>query len=175
MPEIDIENCFMTHYPAGVLLRPAEEIAEVTDDIRRLAAKMIDIMLESSGVGLAGPQIGVPLRIFVFSIDATRENAKAYINPQITTSGGFEAYEEGCLSLPGINTKVRRHKECTITATDLEGNTFTEEAQGLQIRGFQHEYDHLQGVLIKDRMNQVQRIAHRKQLRQLQQDFENNK
>jgi peptide deformylase len=162
----------MTRYPAAVLGKPAKPVGEINDDIRELAAKMIDIMVETHGVGLAGPQAGVNLRIFVFSHDATRENARVYINPEIETSGGLEANYEGCLSLPGIEAKIKRFKKCTITATDLEGNRFTEEADGIEIRGFQHECDHLDGMLIKDRMGQAQKIGARKHLRKLQEDYE---
>ena len=155
MSDVDIDKCCITHFPAPVLARPAEPIDEITDDIRRLADKMIDIMLERKGVGLAGPQVGVNLRIFVASADGTRENARVYINPEITVSGGLEASEEGCLSLPEIRAKVKRYKKCSVTATDLDGERFTEVGEGLLIRVFQHEFDHLEGMLIKDRMGQV--------------------
>jgi len=158
-----------------VLARPAKPIAEITDDVCRLAEKMIDIMLQNKGVGLAGPQAGVDLQIFVVSLDGTKENAKVYINPEITPSGSLEENDEGCLSLPGIYTKIKRHKKCTVTATDLDGNQFTEQAEGLLARAFQHEFDHLQGMLIKDRMGRVAAIAHRKRLKELENQYENNK
>ena len=172
---IDIEKCRITYYPTQVLLQKAEPVEEVTEDIRKIVSRMIDIMLETKGVGLAGPQARVPLQIFVASVDGTRENARVYINPEITTSGPLDANEEGCLSLPGIAGKIKRFKECTITATDMDGNRFTEEAQGLQVRGFQHEYDHLQGMLIKDRMGRAAMIGARRQLKRLLEGFEKNK
>lgn len=172
---MDIEKCCLTHYPAPVLTKPAKPVEEVNDEICKLADKMIDMMVESRGVGLAGPQAGVDLRIFVFSIDGTRESAKVYINPEIEVSGGLEVFDEGCLSLPEIFAKIKRYKECTITATDLEGKRFTEVGEGLQVRGFQHEYDHLEGMLIKDRMSQVARIGARKQLKKLREDYEEEK
>lgn len=171
---VDPDKCCLTHYPAPVLAKAAKEVEEVNDEIRRLADKMIDMMIESHGVGLAGPQAGVNLRIFIFSIDGMRESAKVYINPEIEVSGGFETVDEGCLSLPEVFAKVKRYKQCTITATDLEGNRFTEAAQGLQIRGFQHEYDHLEGMLIKDRMSQVALIGARKQLKKLREDYKDS-
>lgn len=172
---MDADNCQMTCFPAPVLGQVADPIEEINDHIRRLAGKMIDIMVEQKGVGLAGPQAGVNLRIFVVSVDGTRENAKVYINPEITVSGGLDTSEEGCLSLPGIFAKIKRYKKCTVTATDLEGNRFSEQGEGLQIKAFQHEFDHLEGTLIKDRMGQVQRIAARKQLRHLMENYEDNK
>jgi len=172
---MDIDKCRITRFPAPVLARPAKPIDQITDDIRRLAGRMIDIMLETKGVGLAGPQAGVDLQIFVVSLDGTKENARVYINPEITPSGPFEESDEGCLSLPGIYTKIKRHKKCTVTATDLDGNRFTEQGEGLLARAFQHEFDHLQGMLIKDRMGRVAAIANRKRLKELQKQYEAKK
>jgi peptide deformylase len=172
---MDVEKCRITRFPAPVLGQVARPVDEINGDVRALADRMIDIMLDQKGIGLAAPQAGVDLRMFVVSVDGTRENAKVYINPEISVSGGLEGCEEGCLSLPGIFATIKRYKQCTVTATDLDGNRFTEEGRGMQIRAFQHEYDHLQGMLIKDRMGQVQRIAARKQLRNLREDYENGR
>ena len=171
--KIDIDNCCMTQFPTPVLTAPAEPIDRIDDDIKRLAEKMIGIMLENGGVGLAGPQAGVGLRIFVVSTDGTKENAKVYINPEIKTSGHLAANEEGCLSLPKISAKIKRYQNCNVTATNLDGERFTEEADGLLARVFQHEYDHLEGVMIKDRMGAAARIATRKRLKKLSMDYEN--
>lgn len=171
---VDPDKCSVTRYPAPVLAKAAKTVEEINDEIRRLADKMIDMMIETKGVGLAGPQAGVNLRIFVFSIDGTRESAKVYINPEIEVSGDFETVDEGCLSLPEVFAKVKRYKQCTITATDLEGSRFTEVAEGLQIRGFQHEHDHLEGMLIKDRMGPVALIGARKQLKKLREDYKDS-
>lgn len=172
MGQIDVEKCRITHYPASVLGAPARPIEEIDDDVRRLVEKMADIMLENKGMGLAGPQAGVPLRIFIVSLDGTRENVRAYVNPTVTPQGGLEELEEGCLSVPGVYTKVRRHKRATVTATDLEGNEFTEEAEGLHARCLQHESDHLEGMLIINRMGQAAKIAHRRQLKKLAREHE---
>lgn len=172
---MDLSKCSITHFPAPVLGRPAKPIDQITGDTRQLADRMIDIMLENKGVGLAGPQAGIDLQIFVVSVDGTKENAKVYINPEITPSGPLEENEEGCLSLPGIYTRIKRQKKCTVTATDLDGNEFTEEAEGLLARAFQHESDHLQGRLIKDRMGRVAAIAHRKRLKELEKEYEEKK
>jgi len=158
-----------------VLDEVAVPVDEVTDDIRRLVDRMIDVMIEHNGIGLAAPQIGIGLRIFVVSVDGTRESAKVYINPELEVSGIQEANEEGCLSVPGVFAKIKRYRKCVITATDLEGKRFTEKANGLQVRAFQHEYDHLEGTLIKDRMGQVQLIAARRQLRELRERYEKDK
>jgi peptide deformylase len=164
----DTEDCRLTHYPADVLAEESRPIERIDESIRGLADKMTEIMLENKGVGLAGPQAGVPLRIFVISLDGTKENVKAYINPTVTPTGNeLQALEEGCLSVPGVTTKIRRYSKCRVTATDLDGNEFTEEAEGLLARALQHECDHIDGMTIVNRMSQTAKIAHRKQLRKL--------
>ncbi len=167
MTEIDIDNCGITHYPARVLGGPAQQVEKIDDSIRRLVAKMTDIMIENKGVGLAAPQVGVPLRLFIISIDGTRENIRVYINPTVKPEGTLVENEEGCLSVPGIYTKIKRYGRATVTAADLDGETFTEQAEGLYARALQHEFDHIEGVTIVNRMPTTSRIAHRKQLKKL--------
>jgi peptide deformylase len=164
---IDVEKCQLTHYPAEVLTKRAEPVGKIDDNIHQLVEKMTDIMLENKGVGLAAPQVGVPLRLFIISLDASRENVKVYINPTVTPIGEPGSIEEGCLSVPGVSTKIRRYKKCKVTATDLNGNEFTEDAEGLHARALQHEYDHIEGMTIAGRMGSVAKIAHRKKLKEL--------
>jgi len=165
---IDIEKCQITHYPAGVLSRRAEPVEEINDNIRQLVDKMVDIMLKNKGVGLAAPQAGVSLRLFIISLDGGRDNVKAYVNPTINPTGELEGIDEGCLSVPGIYTKIRRYKQCEVTATDLDGNEFTDQADGLYARALQHEYDHIEGITVVNRMGQAARIVHRRQLKKLE-------
>jgi len=165
---IDIEKCRITRYPAKVLAKPARPIEKIDDNIRRLVEKMADIMLKNKGIGLAAPQAGVSLRLFIISLDGTRNKLKVYINPTVTPTGELGSVDEGCLSVPGIYTKIRRYKKCEVTATGLDGNEFTEEAEGLYARALQHEFDHIEGMTIVNRMAQTARIAHRKQLKALQ-------
>jgi len=110
MPDIDIEKCRITHYPAEVLAKRAEPVGKIDDNIRRFVEKMTDLMLKNKGVGLAAPQAGVSLRLFIISLDGTKEKVKVYINPTITPAGELGSTEEGCLSVPGIYTKIRRYK-----------------------------------------------------------------
>jgi len=167
---IDIQKCRITHYPAEVLAKAAEPVEKIDDNIRRLTEKMTEIMLERKGIGLAAPQAGVPLRIFIISLDGTRENVRVYINPTVTPAGESSLIEEGCLSVPGVRTNIRRYAKCTVTATDLDGNEFTEQAEGLYARALQHEYDHMQGITIVSRMGHTAKIAHRKQLKRLKEE-----
>jgi len=169
---IEIEKCQITHYPAGVLGKRAQPVGQINDNIRRFVDKMYDIMRANKGLGLAAPQAGVSLRMFIISLDGSRENVKVFINPTVTPDGPLDTIEEGCLSVPGIYTKIRRYKKAKVTATDLDGNEFTEEAEGLYARALQHEYDHIEGMTIINRMAQTAKIAHRKQLKKLSEKYE---
>jgi len=165
---IDIDKCRITHYPAGVLGKRAQPVEQIDDNIHQLVEKMYEIMRQNKGIGFAAPQAGVSLRLFIISLDGSRENVKVFINPTVTPDGQLDAVEEGCLSVPGIYTKIRRYKKAKVTATDLDGNEFTEEAEGLYARALQHEYDHIEGMTIVNRMGQTAKITHRKRLRALQ-------
>ena len=172
MSEIDFEKCRITHYPAEVLGRRAQPVEKIDDNIRRLVDKMTDIMLGKKGIGLAAPQAGVSLRLFIISLDGSREHVKVYVNPTVTPTGELGSIDEGCLSVPGIYTKIRRYKRCKVTATYLDGNEFTDQAEGLYARVLQHEYDHIEGMTIVSRMGQTARIVHRKQLKKLEEQQE---
>ncbi|MHC4266320.1 MAG: peptide deformylase [Planctomycetota bacterium] len=169
---VDIDKCCITHYPEKVLNTSAELVKQIDDTIRRLVDKMIEIMIKHKGVGLAAPQIGVPLRLFIISLDMDIDKVKVFINPTVTPMGELDGMEEGCLSIPGVSTKIRRFKKCRVTATDLDGVEFTDEVEGLYARCLQHEYDHINGITIAERMGSAAKIAHRRQLKKLQQDFE---
>jgi len=169
---IDIEKCRITHYPAEVLGKQAQPVEKIDDNIRQLVEKMYEVMRQNKGVGLAAPQVGVPLRLFIISLDGSRENVKVFINPTVTPDDQLDAMEEGCLSVPGIYTKIRRYKKAKVTATDLDGKEFTEEGEGLYARALQHEYDHIEGLTIVNRMGQTAKISHRKQLKKIQEQHE---
>jgi len=171
MTEIDIDNCAITHYPAVAAVgKAAQPVEKIDDGIRRFVAKMTDIMIENKGIGLAAPQAGVSLRLFIISLDGSRKNTKAYINPTVKTDGRLEQNEEGCLSVPGIYTKIGRYNKATVTATGLDGKPFTEQAEGLYARALQHEFDHIEGVTIVSRMPTTARITHRRQLKKLEEN-----
>jgi peptide deformylase len=165
---VNIDKCQITHYPAEVLAGRAQPVEKIDDSIRQLVKKMTDIMVENKGVGLAAPQAGVPLRLFIISLDGTKENVKVYINPTVTPLGELDTFDEGCLSVPGVFTKIKRYKKCKVTATDLDGKEFSEEGEGLYARALQHEYDHIEGTTIVNRMGQAAKIAHRRRLKALQ-------
>lgn len=141
-----------------VLTHLAEPVADPTDPaIRRLVQDMLETMLDADGVGLAAPQVHVPLRLFVFHLPAERAEAAvpptALINPRFTPIGeDIETGWEGCLSIPGLRARVPRHARLCYEGTDQEGQPVTGEAEGLLARIIQHEYDHLDGVMYPSRI-----------------------
>jgi peptide deformylase len=157
-------------YPDPVLRARAREVAGVDAPTRELVHEMLRIMREEDGVGLAAPQVGESIRMFVTAAqDEESAPERVYINPVIVScEGALEASEEGCLSLPGIRGTIRRPPVVTVHATGLEGESFTLTSSGLLARCWQHEIDHLDGILIIDRMSAIDRLASRKPLRQLE-------
>ena len=143
-------------YGDPVLRRRARAVESVTPELRTIVADMVDTMYDEVGLGLAAPQIGVSLRLMVVA-DAESREARALINPVITDQGGEITAEEGCLSIPGIFAPVKRAEWVRLEAQDPEGKAVTLTARGLRARVFQHEMDHLDGVLFIDRLDPVTR------------------
>jgi len=161
----DVGECKFTYYPDEVLLNRTHTIFDIDDDVCKLSEKMISIMLKKKGLGLAAPQVGFPLQLFIAMY---KREPKVYINPTITLIGSeITSIEEGCLSIPGIFPKIQRSKKCKIVATNLDGNEFVDEAEGIEARVFQHEYDHIDGITIIDRMDQFDKFALSNQLKKL--------
>ena len=143
-------------YGDEVLREECEDITEFDDSVRMLADAMIDTLDEADGVGLAGPQVGVPKKLFVVHIRG--EEPIVFINPSITeTSIETGVYEEGCLSIPGVYHDVIRPVKVTIQAQDVKGKPFTINADGLLARVVQHENDHLHGKLYIDHLDERER------------------
>ena len=134
-----------------VLRERAQEVTEITDVHRKLVADMLDTMREAPGVGLAGPQVGVQERVFVWEVE---DEHGAVFNPVIVARSEERATDdEGCLSIPGLTFPVERHASVTIEGLDEHGWPLSIEATGdFQARVFQHEIDHLDGVLFLDRL-----------------------
>ncbi|MFH1615277.1 MAG: peptide deformylase [Planctomycetota bacterium] len=172
---MDLSQCRLTYYPSPVLAGRAKPVEQISDDIKQLVEKMKEMMLKNCGIGFAAPQIGIPLQIFVVSADVAQNSEQVYINPTVTGSGQLDVMEEGCLSVPGVQGKIRRYSKCTVTATNMEGKQFTEHAEGLLAKVLQHEYDHLQGMLIINKMSQLAKMTVRKRLKELRQIYENDR
>jgi len=143
-------------YPESVLRKKCEEIEKITEEIKELIGDMKRIMIENKGIGLAAPQIGESKRIIVIM---TEKGPEAFVNPKIIDkSQETEIMEEGCLSFPGLFFKIKRAKDIKIKATNINGNTVEISADGMLARIFQHEIDHLDGILFVDRLPFWQRL-----------------
>ena len=166
---IDLDTVQLTYYPAKILTVKACDVEVFDDNLCEFVDMMYDIMLEHSGVGLAAPQANVSLRLFLVSLDGTRENTTVFVNPKLELTGPLDCNEEGCLSFPNMYTKVKRYRDCQVTAQDIHGQTFTAKAEGgLYSRCIQHEYDHIEGITLANRMSQAARIVNRRLLRKLE-------
>lgn len=140
----------ITKLGEDILRQKAQPVPEVTDEIRQLAEDMFETMIEADGVGLACPQIGKSLRMFVLIADD--DVRRVFINPTIIkTSEEVSDYDEGCLSIPQVYETITRPSKVTVQALNEKGRPFTLEADGFLARIIQHEYDHLDGVLYIDR------------------------
>ncbi len=146
-----------------VLRTPAQEVAVIDDSLRKLADDMLATMREAPGVGLAAPQVGIQKRLFVYDIG---EGAHAVVNPQLSGHAGEWDYEEGCLSVPGLSWSIVRYDEVHLDGWDLDGNAISVDAEELLARVFQHECDHLDGVLLIERLDKRQRKQAMRSLRE---------
>lgn len=140
------------HLPDAILRRPTRPIASITPEIRQLARDMIQTMHAAGGVGLAANQVGRPLQLFVASPDQAHDQELVLINPVIIKRRGRLRLEEGCLSLPGIAAIVTRAAGVEVRALTLDGQERVLHGAELLARIFQHEIDHLNGLLFVDRL-----------------------
>lgn len=145
-----------------VLKKKSEPVREINQQVKDLCFEMKEIMEQSQGIGLAAPQVGELKRIILIQ---TKDGIKFFINPEIIQkSDEVEFGEEGCLSLPGLTLKIKRPKEIKVRAMDLEGREVEIAAKDLTARIFQHEIDHLEGLLIFDRVGFWQKIKSKRML-----------
>lgn len=147
-----------------MLRRRAAPVEGVTPELRKTIADMIETMYDEVGIGLAAPQVGIPLRLMVVGSENGR-GAEALINPAIVDQGGSVTAEEGCLSLPGIFAPVTRAEWVRLEAQDVEGGAVSLTARGLRARVLQHEMDHLDGVLFIDRLDLMARDRIKRRIR----------
>jgi peptide deformylase len=156
-------------YGAGVLHEPARDVETITPEITTLIDDMIETMYAAPGVGLAAPQVGEPLRIFVVDVSLGRDAASlvTLINPVFVERDGMQLEEEGCLSIPGFNATVARPAHVIVRGLDRTGAERTHEGTGLLARAFQHEMDHLDGRLFVDRLRGIKRDLIVRKIRKL--------
>jgi peptide deformylase len=149
-----VSGLTIRQYGDPVLKERTREVEEIDGSVVALAESMIDTMYEAPGSGLAANQIGVMRRIFVYDIG---EGPRAVINPRIVESDGEWVYDEGCLSIPGLSWDIVRPNAVHLVGLDLDGNELSIEATELEGRVFQHELDHLDGILLVERLDADQR------------------
>jgi len=149
-----------------VLRQRSTEITDIDGSLARLAEDMVVTMYEAPGAGLAACQVGVQKRLFVYDLNDDR-GPKTIINPVITESDGEWVYDEGCLSVPGLSWDIVRPKTVHLTGYDLDGNEVSIEADEFEARVFQHELDHLDGVLLLERLDEDQRKEAKRLVREL--------
>ncbi len=150
-------------YPNPILKKKSKKVGRISPDMPEILQRMEYTMEENEGVGLAAPQVGISEQMIIVQ---DGESNYAFFNPRIVRATGKKATdEEGCLSLPGVFLKIRRKEEVEIEAQTLEGETVRIQAKGLGARIFQHEIDHLNGMLIINRANPLARWKIRKQLK----------
>jgi len=170
-------------YPHPFLRRTCEAVAEVDESVRTLIDDMLETMYANKGIGLAATQVGVAKRVIVMDVPIYDDDDSAddgdekgdagedervllsLVNPEITFREGRLKFEEGCLSLPGINADVERSAHVKVSGLDREGNSLEVEAEGLLAVALQHEIDHLEGILFIDRLSWLKRDRIKRRLK----------
>jgi peptide deformylase len=157
-------------FPDPILQRASAPVTEFDDELRKLVADMFESMYAAQGIGLAAPQIGIPKRLTVIDLSNKKEpkDKIVLINPEITLQEGKQVEEEGCLSLPEIREKVRRSARVIVKAQDEYGKWSEREGSELLARAFQHEIDHLDGVLFIFRISALKRDLILRRIRKMQ-------
>jgi peptide deformylase len=159
----------LLRYGDPTLHEPSTPVEAITPEIDSLIIDMIQTMYAAPGIGLAAPQVGVPLRLFVVDISLGRDPSGliVMINPEFVERDGMQLEEEGCLSVPGFNATVVRPERAVVKGLDRDGNPRQVEGVGLLARAFQHEIDHLDGTLFVDRLRGIKRDLIVRKIRKL--------
>lgn len=178
----------IVRYPAPVLRAKCRTITEVTPEIRQLAEDMIETMRDANGVGLAAPQVAVDQQLAVIDVshnpqcltflringvraDMVANMPVVFMNPVLELGKDKDVDEEGCLSFPRLRGDIRRSEQVKVTFTNLSGETQTWEMDGLLARAFQHEIDHLNGILFIDRLSAVAKVGLKRKLTRLMEEW----
>ncbi|MFO7576868.1 MAG: peptide deformylase [Pelovirga sp.] len=152
------------HYPDPLLKKKSAVVTEFDAQLEQLAQDMVETMYDAPGVGLAAPQVGALLRLIVLDCSPSDEPADLVVavNPEIIAAQGESYEEEGCLSIPGFCTQVKRYQEVTLRYQDTAGQVHERRAEGLLAVAMQHEIDHLEGILFVDRLSPLKRSLFKK-------------
>ncbi|HYF36436.1 MAG TPA: peptide deformylase [Prosthecobacter sp.] len=179
----------IVRYPEAVLRAKCRPITEVSEETRQLADNMLETMRAANGVGLAAPQVGVDQQLAVIDVshnpecisylrvngepaDMVQHMPVVFLNPRLELGKAKETDEEGCLSFPSLRGDIRRSADIKVTFQTLEGQTITMETDGLLARAFQHEIDHLNGILFIDRMSAAAKVSLKRKLKRLMEEWE---
>jgi peptide deformylase len=160
----------IVHYPEPVLLTVGKPVSEFDAELKKLVEDMFETMYDAGGVGLAAPQIGESKRLFVMDCSGGDDESQkiALINPEIIAQEGEQDGDEGCLSFPGIYTKVQRELRVVVRAQDVNGETFELDGTDLTARCVLHETDHCDGIVFLDRMTLLKREMAKRKIKRLQ-------
>ena len=158
-------------YPDRRLKRVSKPVEKFDEKLGTLALRMFELMRASKGVGLAAPQVAQNIRLFIVNHTGKPEDDRIYVNPELFDAELEDTAEEGCLSIPELHAQITRAKNVRIRAQDLSGNYFEQTESGYLPRIWQHELDHLNGVLLTDRMGPSARMEHRKLLKDLEDKY----
>jgi peptide deformylase len=159
-------------YPDPILQQPGEPVTEFGAELRKLVADMFETMYASQGIGLAAQQVGVAKRVTVVDLSVGKDPAKklVLVNPEVIFREGKQYEEEGCLSFPDIREKVQRAAKVRVRAQDEKGKWFEMDGEELLARAFQHEIDHLDGMLFIFRMSALKRDLNLRKIRKMQRE-----
>jgi peptide deformylase len=164
----------IVHYPHPALRRPAKPLTAIDKKIHLHVGAMLDLMYEAKGLGLAATQVALPYQLLVVNVtgDPNQKDKEAvYINPTIVERKGQQEGDEGCLSFPGLFQKVRRAKTVKVHAYNLKGELLEITTNDLEARAWQHELDHLNGVLFIDKMGPIAKLCARGDLKNFEAEF----
>ncbi|WP_376693655.1 peptide deformylase [Wenzhouxiangella sp. EGI_FJ10409] len=155
-------------YPDPRLRRVARPVEHVGEREQKLVEDMLETMYDARGIGLAATQVDEDIRVVVMDLSEDRDQPQVFINPEITDRSGSQAYEEGCLSVPGFYAEVKRAEKVSVRALDGDGKAFELDADGLLAVCIQHEIDHLDGKMFIDYLSPLKRRMIGKKLRKQQ-------
>jgi peptide deformylase len=164
----------IVRYPHPALRHPARPVASIDKQLHLHIGAMKELMYEARGLGLAAPQVALPYQLLVMNVSGDPkqpEQEEVFLNPQIVERKGFQDDEEGCLSFPGLYQKIRRAKTIKVRAYDLKGQPVEKVVTDLEARAWQHEIDHLNGVLFIDMMGPIARLAARSSVKTFEKAF----
>jgi peptide deformylase len=165
------ESLSIINWPDPRLKQISAPVTEFDGKLVELTRVLLELMRQHKGVGLAAPQVGLNMRLFVMNATGDPADDRIYINPELSDLDGEAEAEEGCLSIPGVHVNVLRAKNARMQAVDLEGKPFEESQTEYAARVWQHETDHLNGILLTDRMGVVAKMSHRRTLKELEDQF----